>query len=95
MDDYRREFWFDHPDAVADFVEYAGIVPISPDGAIVQVQWTGGAAGGLTRAGRNSEFSLTVPSWNERRTAERTRQREETRIPPTAAATLRELKGGR
>src|SRR5262245_56098553 len=22
-DDYRREFWYDHPDAVRDFVEYA------------------------------------------------------------------------
>src|SRR3954463_6006926 len=23
FDDYRREFWYDHPDAVGDFVEYA------------------------------------------------------------------------
>jgi glycosyltransferase involved in cell wall biosynthesis len=23
VDDYRREFWYDHPDAVGDFVEYA------------------------------------------------------------------------
>jgi len=84
--------WTTH---VTDFVEYAGIVPISPDGAIVQVQWTGGPSGGLTRAGRNSEFSLAVPGWTERRAAEKARQREETQLTPTVAVMLRELKGGR
>lgn len=56
-----------------DFVEYAGIIPIGPDGAIQQVEWTGGPTGALTRASRNSEFSLVVPSDPERRRAERAR----------------------
>jgi hypothetical protein len=48
-------------------VEYAGLVPINPDGAISQVHWSGGPAGTVTRAGRNSEFSLTVPTFADRR----------------------------
>jgi hypothetical protein len=48
---------------LTDFVEYAGIVPISPDGAISQVNWSASAAGAVTRAGRNSEFSLAVPPY--------------------------------
>lgn len=80
---------------VTDFVEYAGIVPISPDGAIVQVQWTGGTSGGLTRAGRNNEFSLAVPGWTERRSAEKARHRDEVTVTPANASTLRGLKGGR
>jgi hypothetical protein len=47
---------------VTDFVEYAGIVPISPDGAIAQVQWSATEAGAITRASRNSEFSLATPA---------------------------------
>jgi hypothetical protein len=53
--------------------EYAGIVPISPDGAIRQVAWTCGPRGALTRASRNQEFSLAVPTWKERRAAEANR----------------------
>jgi hypothetical protein len=52
---------------LTDFVEYAGIVPINPDGAIAQVQWSAGAAGAVTRAGRNTEFSLAVPPYASRR----------------------------
>ena len=40
-----------------DYVEYAGLVPVSPDGAITQVQWIANAAGVITRASRNSSFS--------------------------------------
>ncbi|HEY3966797.1 MAG TPA: hypothetical protein VGM05_19700 [Planctomycetaceae bacterium] len=46
---------------ITDFVEYAGIVPINPDGAISQIQWLAGAGGAVTRASRNNEFSLSVP----------------------------------
>jgi hypothetical protein len=46
---------------LTDYVEYAGLVPIDPDGAITQVQWSATAAGTITRASRNSEFSLVAP----------------------------------
>lgn len=55
-------------------LQYAGIVPISPDGAIQQVQWTGGLGGAITIASRNSEFSATVPPWKERAAAVLQRQ---------------------
>ncbi|MBS0263892.1 MAG: hypothetical protein JSS02_18280 [Planctomycetes bacterium] len=45
---------------LTDFVEYAGLVPISPDGAITQVQWSATERGAVTRASRNSEFSLVA-----------------------------------
>lgn len=50
---------------------YAGIIPISPDGAIQQVAWSGGPSGCSTTVGRNTEFSRVVPSWAERRAIER------------------------
>jgi hypothetical protein len=51
---------------------YGGIVPISPDGAIQQVSWTVGVQGGaITRASRNSEFSLHTVPYRERRMLER------------------------
>ena len=77
-------------------VEYAGIVPINPDGAIQQIEWSGGLSGAVTRASRNNEFSLVVPAWHERRQAERRRGQEP--IPPAAASALkalRETSGGR
>ena len=52
---------------VTDYVEYAGIVPINPDGAITQVHWSAGPHGALTRAGRNNEFSLAIPPYAVRR----------------------------
>jgi hypothetical protein len=49
-------------------VEYAGLVPISPDGAIQQVEWKGGISSGCTTAaGVNTEFSLIVPDYKRRR----------------------------
>ena len=48
-------------------VQYAGIVPISPDGAIQQIQWMGSTdAGCVTIASRNCEFSTVVQAWKER-----------------------------
>jgi len=79
-----------------DVVEYAGVVPISPDGAIQQVEWSGGLSGCVTRASRNSEFSVVVPPYHERRQAER--RRDQPRVTPASAAALREWrerKGGR
>ncbi|HLJ10987.1 MAG TPA: hypothetical protein VKU82_07355 [Planctomycetaceae bacterium] len=81
-----------------DQVEYAGIVPISPDGAIQQVEWLGGPGGGLTRASRNSEFSIVVPASKERRSAEKGRQRDELALTGASAAALRKIReagGGR
>jgi len=49
---------------------YAAIMPISPDGVIQQVSWSVGLEGATTRASKNSEFNLNVPSHAERRTLE-------------------------
>lgn len=54
-------------------VEYAGLVPISPDGAIQQVTWSVGLGGAKTRAGRNNEFNPAVPPYRERRLYEQIR----------------------
>jgi len=49
---------------------YAKIMKISPDGAIQQVSWTVGEQGAKTEASRNSEFDLSRPSHEDRRTLE-------------------------
>lgn len=56
---------------------YAGLIKISPDGAIHQVSWTVGDGGATTQASRNSEFDLYVPSHDERRTLEFLRAQKE------------------
>ncbi len=81
-----------------DFVEYAGLVAINPDGAISQVSWSGGPAGTVTRAGRNSEFSLTVPPYPERRRTEQHRQQHTQQLTAAGLAAikvLRDYRGGR
>lgn len=55
-------------------IQYAGLLPIAPDGAIQQVTWQVGAAGALTRASLNSEYNIFVPSFRERRRQERVDQ---------------------
>lgn len=50
---------------------YAGLVPIDPDGAIQQVTYTVGPAPS-TRASRNTEHNLYVPSYEGRRRIEET-----------------------
>lgn len=52
-------------------IQYAGIVPISPDGAIQQVSFKVGRGPAVTRASRNIEFDLNVPSYKERRRREK------------------------
>ena len=47
---------------------YAAIVPINPDGVIQQVSWSVGLSGATTKASKNSEFDLRLPSHSERRT---------------------------
>jgi len=54
-------------------IRYAGLKYIELDGAIHQVQWTGGRDGFFTHASRNDEFSLVVPRYQERRRRERLR----------------------
>lgn len=49
---------------------YAGLVAISPDGAIQQVSWNITENGTTTRAGRNTEFSSVVPPYKQRRLTE-------------------------
>lgn len=52
-------------------IQYAGLLAINPDGAIQQVTWNVGPEGATTRASRNAEFNLAVPSYKERRRIER------------------------
>ena len=47
-------------------VTYAGLLPLSPDGAITQVTWTVGPHGALTRAARNTEWNPALPTYRER-----------------------------
>ncbi len=55
-------------------MSYAGLLPINPDGAIQQVSWSVvEGQGATTRASRNHEFSLAVPSYKERRMLEKLR----------------------
>lgn len=49
---------------------YPYIIRIELDGAIQQVTWSVGESGATTQAGRNNEFNLQVPSYNERRSVE-------------------------
>jgi hypothetical protein len=51
-------------------VEYNGIVPVGLDGAIQQVTWSVGPQGATTQASRNTEHSLWVPPYPDRRRAE-------------------------
>lgn len=74
----RREAEFALNAAMAEYVsrptfdiQYAGLLPIAPDGAIQQVTWNVGPDGATTRASRNTEANLSVPSYKERRRIER------------------------
>lgn len=56
----------------AGSITYAGLLPISPDGAIRQVTWTITDNGfAFTRASRNREELLVTPSYEERRMFEK------------------------
>lgn len=58
-------------DQTAD-VQYAGLVDISPDGAVQQVTWRVGDGGpATTRASRNAEGNIYAPSYAEKRRWER------------------------
>lgn len=60
-----------NPSSVSDG-EYPGIRPIEPDGAIQQVSWeVVSGQGAKTRASRNSEHDVTVPSYKEAKAASR------------------------
>lgn len=58
------------PQLTAD-IEYVGLIAISPDGAIQQVEWREGPEGATTRASRNSEFATSVAKHAVRREARR------------------------
>lgn len=51
-------------------VQYDDLRRIDPDGAIQQVTWNTGPNGATTRASRNSEYNLAIPSYDERRRQE-------------------------
>lgn len=68
LDAAQREYQFNSPRSIS----YAGFKPISPDGAIQQVTWSISEEGfATTRASRNKEELLIVPSYKERRMIER------------------------
>ncbi len=58
-------------------IQYAGLVPISPDGAIQQVTFDVGRRGTTTRASRNREHSNIVTPWKERRRREKQRRTDD------------------
>lgn len=69
-------------------IQYGGIVPISPDGAIQQVSFSVGGGPATTRASRNVEHDLAVPTWEERRRREKIAELDreaEARDPEEAA----------
>jgi hypothetical protein len=72
---------------------YAGIVPLEPDGAIQQVSWSvGGGRPATTRASRNCEHAVWLPSLPEKRKSEDLRRfmtrlaKVEAPVPPVADA---------
>ena len=70
VDQFARQYELDP----AGDVQYAGVVPISPDGAIQQVGWTVGyGKPAVTRASRNAEFDRFAPSFAAKRQGERIR----------------------
>jgi len=70
LDAAQAEYQFDAPASVT----YAGFLPIPPDGAIRQVGWSVDGQGfARTRASRNREELMYVPSFKERRRLEKLR----------------------
>jgi len=53
--------------------DYAGLLPISLDGAIHQVSWDVGPSGAITRAGFNTEFDPAIPRFKRLREIEQQR----------------------
>jgi hypothetical protein len=60
---------FQQPESVE--LEYAGLIDISPDGAIQQVGWKFGESGAFTNASINSEWDVETPGYEERRRRDR------------------------
>lgn len=69
---------------------YAGLLPIEPDGAIVQVSWIVGPTGAATHAARHQEPLDTEAMYSERRLWERLRRLGPLH-PPDAQQPAREL----
>lgn len=64
-----------YQDVTTDDGEQFGIFSISPDGAIQQVQWSVVVnQGAKTRASRNTEFNWKVPSYEESRRIQETKE---------------------
>ncbi|MDB5308149.1 MAG: hypothetical protein JWO38_2351 [Gemmataceae bacterium] len=63
--------------------QYAGIMPIDPDGLIQQVTWSVGPGGPTTMASANAEHAAAIPDYPARRRAEN--------LPPNKAAELANL----
>lgn len=62
----------------SDNRRYIGIVPIDLSGTVQQVSYSVGSAGPTTVAGLNTEFSISIPTYSNRRRAENS--------PPDASA---------
>jgi hypothetical protein len=68
-------------------ITYAGLLPISPDGAIQQVTWSvSSSSGATTRASRNNEFDYHIPPFRERRFYEDMRNGQIQQLKKIAAA---------
>ena len=71
--DYLGQAMLEYQIKTPQSIAYAGLIPISPDGAIQQVSWRVGPSGAETQASRNNEFSPIVPGYQERRIWEQVR----------------------
>jgi hypothetical protein len=74
-DAYLKQAQLEFQTPLPQDLAYAGLWPISPDGAIQQVGWSVGPEGATTRASRNSEFSTAVPLYQTRRLFEQIRNK--------------------
>lgn len=69
---------------------YGGIHPIFCDGAIQQVTWSIGGSGATTRAGRNTEIEVRLPSYQVLRQGQRDR-RAQKKVEALKADSLQRL----
>jgi len=89
LDAAEAEYQFTLPASVT----YAGFRAINPDGAIQQVSWSNAGGPATTRASRNTEDVLYVPSYKERRRMERAREAEKVAKKTTRQKAAKEKKG--
>ena len=84
--DEQADYYLDAAEAEyaadeAGDLTYAGLLAISPDGALQQISWKVGLSGATTQISRNSEHSLIVPPYRRRLEKEAVQRESEKRSP--------------